>query len=66
VTAREEERRRLRRDLHDELGPQLASQALIIDALEKRLRKDPVSAMRLLEELRIQSQRAVQDIRQII
>jgi two-component system NarL family sensor kinase len=66
VTAREEERRRLRRDLHDELGPQLASQALIIDALEKRLRKDPVSAVRLLEELKKQSQRAVQDIRQII
>ncbi|HEY5573990.1 MAG TPA: histidine kinase, partial [Anaerolineales bacterium] len=66
VTAREEERRRLRRDLHDELGPQLASQALIIDALEKRLRQDPVSASRLLEELKKQSQRAVQDIRQII
>jgi len=66
VTAREEERRRLRRDLHDELGPQLASQALIIDALEKRLRNDPISAMRLLEELKKQSQRAVQDIRQII
>ncbi len=66
VTAREEERRRLRRDLHDELGPQLASQALIIDALEKRLHKDPASAVRLLEELKKQSQRAVQDIRQII
>jgi signal transduction histidine kinase len=66
VTAREGERRRLRRDLHDELGPQLASQALIIDALEKRLRKDPVSAVRLLKELKKQSQRAVQDIRQII
>jgi two-component system NarL family sensor kinase len=66
VTAREEERRRLRRDLHDELGPQLASQALIIDALEKRLRKDPASAVRLLEELKKQSQHAVQDIRQII
>ncbi|MEJ2266343.1 MAG: histidine kinase [Anaerolineales bacterium] len=66
VTAREEERRRLRRDLHDELGPQLASQALIIEALEKRLRQDPASAARLLEELKKQSRRAVEDIRQIV
>ncbi len=66
VTAREEERRRLRRDLHDELGPQLASQTLIIEALEKRLRQDPVSAARLLEELKKQSRRAMQDIRQIV
>jgi signal transduction histidine kinase len=66
VTAREEERRRLRRDLHDELGPRLASQTLIIEALEKRLRKDPASAARLLEELKKQSRRAMQDIRQII
>ncbi|HEX6304626.1 MAG TPA: GAF domain-containing sensor histidine kinase [Anaerolineales bacterium] len=66
VTAREEERRRLRRDLHDELGPQLASQTLIIEALEKRLNQDPASAARLLEELKKQSRRAVKDIRQIV
>lgn len=66
VTAREEERRRLRRDLHDELGPQLASQTLIIEALEKRMRQDPTSAAQLLEELKKQSRRAVQDIRQIV
>jgi signal transduction histidine kinase len=66
VKAREEERRRLRRDLHDELGPQLASQALIIEALEKRLSQDPASAARLLGELKRQSQQAVEDIRQIV
>ena len=32
VTAREEERRRLRRDLHDGLGPQLATLTVKIDA----------------------------------
>ena len=32
VTTREEERRRLRRDLHDDLGPTLASMTLKLDA----------------------------------
>jgi signal transduction histidine kinase len=40
VAAREEERRRLRRDLHDGLGPQLASQTLTIDAARKLLHQD--------------------------
>jgi signal transduction histidine kinase len=66
VTAREEERRRIRRDLHDELGPQLASQTLIIEALEKRLQNDPDSAYQLLEQLKKYSQSAVKDIRRLV
>jgi len=66
VTAREEERRRIRRDLHDELGPQLASQTLIIEALEKRMQNDPESATQLLGELKKHSQSAVQDIRRLV
>ena len=66
VTAREEERRRIRRDLHDELGPQLASQTLIIEALEKRIQNDPVSAIHLLGELKKHSQSAVRDIRRLV
>jgi signal transduction histidine kinase len=41
VTAREEERRRLRRDLHDGLGPELASLMLKLDATRNLLAKDP-------------------------
>jgi signal transduction histidine kinase len=37
VTAREEERRRLRRDLHDGLGPALASLSMRVDTLRNRL-----------------------------
>jgi len=37
VLAREEERRRLRRDLHDGLGPALASLTLQVDTLRNRL-----------------------------
>ena len=66
VTAREEERRRIRRDLHDELGPQLASQTLIVEALEKRMQNDPDSAIHLLRELKKHTQFAIQDIRRLV
>jgi signal transduction histidine kinase len=49
VTAREEERRRLRRDLHDGLGPQLASQTLTLNAIGKLLERDPIKTRELLE-----------------
>ena len=51
VTAREEERRRLRRDLHDGLGPQLASLTLTLAAARELLRHDVDAADRLLQEL---------------
>jgi signal transduction histidine kinase len=66
VTAREEERRRLRRDLHDGLGPQLASQTLTIDAISKLLERDTATARDLLDHLKSQSQAAIQDIRQLV
>jgi signal transduction histidine kinase len=66
VTAREEERRRLRRDLHDGLGPQLASQALTIDAARSLMERDPQAADRLLVDLKLQSQAAVADVRRLV
>lgn len=66
VTAREEERRRLRRDLHDGLGPQLASQTLTIDAAVKLMKDDPQAAADLLQDLKVQSQAAVADIRRLV
>ncbi len=66
VTAREEERRRLRRDLHDGLGPQLASQTLTIDAAVRLMKDDPQTATRLLQDLKAQSQAAVADIRRLV
>ena len=66
VTAREEERRRLRRDLHDGLGPQLASQTLTINAIHKLIDRDPAAAKGLLEQLKTQSQTAIQDIRRLV
>jgi signal transduction histidine kinase len=66
VTAREEARRRLRRDLHDGLGPQLSSQALTIDAIRKLMRRDPDAAEELLLDLKADAQEAVADIRRLV
>ena len=66
VTAREEERRRLRRDLHDGLGPQLSSQALTLSAIKKLLHQDPESADRLLADAIVHTQDAVSDIRRLV
>jgi two-component system, NarL family, sensor kinase len=65
VVAREEERRRVRRDLHDGLGPSLAGIALGIDAARRSLRDDPEQADRDLAELRAAAQESVVEIRRI-
>ncbi|MEP7286873.1 MAG: GAF domain-containing protein [Chloroflexota bacterium] len=66
VTTREEERRRLRRDLHDGLGPVLASLMLKLDATRNLLKHDPVAADTLLVELKTQVQSAITDIRRLV
>jgi signal transduction histidine kinase len=66
VTAREEERRRLRRDLHDGLGPQLASLTLTLAAARELLRHDIDAADKLLQELSIHTQAAIADIRRVV
>jgi signal transduction histidine kinase len=66
IIAREEERRRLRRDLHDGLGPTLASQAFKLDAALELLDANPSSARQLLEEVKAQTQVTVADIRRLV
>src|SRR5919202_972116 len=66
VTAREEERRRVRRDLHDGLGPRLASLTLKHDAARNLLAHDPAAADALLAELKGQTQEAIADIRRLV
>jgi len=66
VTAREEERRRLRRDLHDGLGPQLSSQTLTLSAIKKLLRQDPDRAEHLLSDAITHAQEAIADIRRLV
>ncbi|CAG0949311.1 partial Signal transduction histidine-protein kinase/phosphatase DegS, partial [Anaerolineae bacterium] len=66
VTTREEERRRLRRDLHDELGPTLASQALKLDAALEMLGTDQTQVGALLVDLKTQTQGIVANIRHLV
>ena len=66
VMGREEERRRLQRDLHDGLGPTLASQTLRLDAVLDRLEPDPEAARGMLVELKNQVQSAVAEIRRLV
>jgi signal transduction histidine kinase len=66
VTAREEERRRMRRDLHDGLGPVLAGIAMQLDAARRLMRRDQDAAGQLLQHLREQTQGAIADIRRLV
>lgn len=65
VTAREEERRRLRRDLHDGLGPRLASLTLRLETARDRLERDPEAAA-LLADLAERTRQAVADVRRLV
>ena len=65
VAAREEERRRLRHDLHDGVGPQLAGLALQLDYLARRLSDDTDSAARV-QLLRDRLRDTVVEVRHVV
>lgn len=66
VRAREEERRRLRRDLHDGLGPALAALTLRVDALRNRSADPALDLDAELVNLRDGIQDAIVDVRRVI
>ncbi|GAB3874033.1 sensor histidine kinase [Kibdelosporangium lantanae] len=66
VAAREEERRRLRRDLHDGLGPTLSGVAYATDAARNLARSDPDTAVDLLVRLRGDIGDAIVEIRRLV
>ncbi|MEU9449236.1 histidine kinase [Streptomyces sp. NPDC048277] len=66
VGAREEERRRIRRDLHDGLGPTLAGAAFQADAVRNLLAFDAERAAGLLGELRSEIGGAVAEVRRLV
>jgi signal transduction histidine kinase len=65
VLAREEERRRLRRNLHDTIGPTLAALSLKAGAVRSIIERDPEAAQQEMNELRKQIQSVITDIRRL-
>jgi len=66
VTAREEERRRVRRDLHDGMGPALAALALQAETARDLLRCDPAAATVLLDRLVPRLKETVEEVRTLV
>jgi len=66
VATREEERRRLRRDLHDGLGAQLAGLNVQAGTLRRLIPHDPDAADELVVELREELRGAIADIRRLV
>jgi len=66
VLAREEERRRLRRDLHDDLAPTLASLGLTASTAADLIQTNPTTATALVKELQTEIRATVGNIRRLV
>lgn len=66
ITGREEERRRLSRDLHDGLGPVLTGVVLTAEAALRLVEPEPQRSKTLIAEVRDQTTAALTDIRRLV
>jgi two-component system NarL family sensor kinase len=66
VNAAEEERRRLRNDLHDGLGPVLTAAATKVDATRNLLDRNPPKARDLLDKVRRDLTAALGELRRLV
>lgn len=66
VGALEDERRRIRRDLHDGLGSTLTGIAYSADAAANLLRANPDDAAEILRQLRLDAGEAIAEVRRIV
>jgi signal transduction histidine kinase len=66
VLAQGEERRRIRRDLHDGLGAALAALNMQAGEVQRLMSTDPENANRRIVELRIGLREAIGDIRRLV
>ncbi|KAA1397272.1 sensor histidine kinase [Aeromicrobium ginsengisoli] len=66
IAAIEDERRRLRRDLHDGLGPTLSGVAFSADAARNHLTSDVAAADALLARLRDDTTQAIGEVRRLV
>jgi signal transduction histidine kinase len=66
VVAREEERRRIRRDLHDGLGPSLSGAVFQLESARLLVGRDPDAAASQLESTRTYLQEVIADVRRLV
>lgn len=66
VAAREEERRRLRRDLHDGLGPALAGITLGLETAARTATRERSATGPVLSDLRDETAKCVEEVRRIV
>ena len=66
VLSREEERRRIRRDLHDGLGPVIASLAMQADHAREFLHSDPDQTEKMLVDITAKTQGVISEIRRLV
>ncbi len=66
VATREEERRRLRRDLHDGLGPSLATRLMGLEAARDLVDRDPAQAAAILDRLADQTEADIGEVRRLV
>jgi two-component system NarL family sensor kinase len=66
VAATEEERRRLRRELHDGLGPGLAGVVLGLQRARRHVDVDPAKAREQLDEPTVQTQQAIAEVCRLV
>jgi signal transduction histidine kinase len=66
VASAEAERRRIERDLHDGLQPQLVNLALDLGLARARLRSDPAAAQPIIDRAHAEAKRAAGDLRNLV
>jgi signal transduction histidine kinase len=66
LSGREEERRRIRRDLHDGLGPALAAIAMQVDTARAIVDDEPEAARELLVAVTRQAEDVVAEVRRLV
>lgn len=66
VTAREEERRRIRRDLHDGLGPALSGVVFRLESARLLVERDPATAVEQITRTSQEVQAVVADVRRLV